>query len=59
MKGPKRTKVTVTLTLSLAESKHHPGHVSFKVGPWTFYSMTPKQAAKAITKQLRTRVSDP
>ena len=57
--GEKRTKVTVTLTFSLLEAKNEPGRVTFRVGPWTYYRETPKQAQKLITKQLRMRVVDP
>lgn len=59
MKKPKRTKVTVTLTFSLAEAKNAPGRVTFRVGAWTYYAETPKQAQKLIAKQLRMRVVDP
>ena len=59
MKKPKRTKVTVTMTFSLAEAKNQPGWVSFRVGSWNWHSLTPRQAQKLIAKQLRKMVSDP
>ncbi len=57
--GKKRTKVTVTLTLSLLEAKNEPGRVAFRVGSWVYYRETPRQAQRLITKLLRTKVEDP
>lgn len=59
MKKPKRTKVTVTLTFSLLEAKNEPGRVMFRVGSWVYYSETPRQSQRLITKLLRMKVEDP
>ena len=59
MKNLRRMKVTVTLSLSLARAKNEPERVAFKVGSWTYYSETPKQARKLISSALRKMVVDP
>lgn len=59
MKKPKRTKVTVTMTFSLLPAKVWKGRVAFKVGCWTYYAETPKQARTLIINELRKMVSDP
>lgn len=56
MKKHKRTKLTITMTVSVQQSSLDPDRVSFQVGPWTHHGVTKSQAEKIITKYLRERV---
>ena len=59
MKKHKRTKLTITMTVTVQQSINQPDRVSFQIGPWTHHGVTKRQAENLIAKYMRARVFVP